>query len=181
MPLCLNVRPMAAGYDVFSAAHILIPPPTCSLIPLYIQIKPPPGSHVSKHWKDVKAGVIDPDYTGNVQVLLHNHSAELFEVKIGGRIAQLIIINIEMPSPTPVDIFEQPTGVIRDLVALVPVPLFVTPQNHHKTQTPHLQETLTSKKNHLAYLTYYMIYISHKIYLTLFLISISQLKVTTIL
>lgn len=60
----------AAGYDVFSAAHILIPPQTRSLVPLDIQIKPPPGtyikilsrsSHATKNWIDVKAGVIDPD------------------------------------------------------------------------------------------------------------------------
>ncbi len=74
-------------------------------------------------------------------------------------------------------LLNQPTGVIKILVALVPVPLFATPQIPHNTQTPHSQEILTSRKNRLTYLKYHRIYISHKIHLTLYLISTSQLKV----
>ncbi len=50
-----------------------------------------------KHHLDVGAGVIDEDYTGNVGVVLFNHSATDFEVKRGDRVAQLICEKIEAP------------------------------------------------------------------------------------
>merc|ERR1711912_112299 len=48
---------------------------------------------------DVGAGVIDADYRGNVGVLLFNldfMKNEVFEVKKGDRIAQLVVERIEM-------------------------------------------------------------------------------------
>jgi dUTP pyrophosphatase len=97
----------SAGYDVYSACDTPIPPHTHCLIPLDIQICPPMGTyaqilfrsgHATKHCIDVKAGVIDPDYRGNVQVLLHNDSDKPFQVNVGDRIAQLVLINIETPT-----------------------------------------------------------------------------------
>lgn len=46
---------------------------------------------------DVGAGVIDADYRGPVGVILFNHSDVDFEVKVGDRIAQLIIEKIVTP------------------------------------------------------------------------------------
>ena len=37
---------------------------------------------------DVAAGVVDPDYTGTIKVLLVNTTKELYKVAIGDRIAQ---------------------------------------------------------------------------------------------
>lgn len=48
-------------------------------------------------WKnsiDVGAGVIDEDYRGNVGVILFNHSDSDFTVKVGDRVAQLILEKI---------------------------------------------------------------------------------------
>jgi dUTP pyrophosphatase len=45
----------------------------------------------------VGAGVIDPDYTGEVKVVLFNHGENDFEVKKGDRIAQLILERCETP------------------------------------------------------------------------------------
>ncbi|KAK2649348.1 hypothetical protein Ddye_016837 [Dipteronia dyeriana] len=50
-----------------------------------------------KHSIDVGAGVIDADYWGPVGVILFNHSDVDFEVKVGDRIAQLIIEKIMTP------------------------------------------------------------------------------------
>jgi dUTP pyrophosphatase len=36
-------------------------------------------------------GTIDSDYRGEVQVLLINHGSELFVVRVGMRIAQLVV------------------------------------------------------------------------------------------
>ena len=40
---------------------------------------------------DVGAGVIDPDYTGEVKILLINNSESDYPIKPGDRIAQLIL------------------------------------------------------------------------------------------
>ena len=56
-----------------------------------------------KHSIDVGAGVIDADYRGPVGVILFNHSDVDFEVKVGDRVAQLIIEKIVTPSVTEVD------------------------------------------------------------------------------
>ena len=45
---------------------------------------------------DVAAGVINSDYQGEVKVLLVNHSNIQFEVKMGDRIAQLIVKKISL-------------------------------------------------------------------------------------
>ncbi|KAK2978473.1 hypothetical protein RJ640_003227 [Escallonia rubra] len=57
----------------------------------------------SKHGIDVGAGVIDADYRGPVGVILFNHLDADFEVKVGDRIAQLIIQKIVTPEVTEVD------------------------------------------------------------------------------
>lgn len=44
-----------------------------------------------KHGIDTMAGVIDADYRGPVGVILANLSDKDFEVKVGDRIAQLIV------------------------------------------------------------------------------------------
>ena len=46
---------------------------------------------------DVGGGVIDPDYTGNVAIILFNFSDVDFAVKRGDRIAQLILERIYLP------------------------------------------------------------------------------------
>jgi len=51
-----------------------------------------------KHSIDVGAGVIDADYRGPVGVILFNHSDTDFEVKVGDRVAQLIIEKIVTPN-----------------------------------------------------------------------------------
>lgn len=44
-----------------------------------------------------KVGVIDPDYRGEVQVVLHNHSSAVQTVEPGERIAQLVIVPVFTP------------------------------------------------------------------------------------
>jgi dUTP pyrophosphatase len=47
-----------------------------------------------KHGIDVGAGVIDAGYRGEVKVLLRNHSTEDFAIRVGDRIAQLMIVPV---------------------------------------------------------------------------------------
>jgi dUTP pyrophosphatase len=58
-----------------------------------------------KHGLDVGAGVVDPDYTGELKVVLFNHDpTQTFVIRPGYRIAQLIV----EPYVTPVveEVFE---------------------------------------------------------------------------
>jgi len=59
-----------------------------------------------KHGIDTLAGVIDADYRGPVGVILANLSENDFPVKIGDRIAQLIVERVVMPSVVVVDQLE---------------------------------------------------------------------------
>jgi deoxyuridine 5'-triphosphate nucleotidohydrolase len=51
----------------------------------------PRSGLAAKHGIDTMAGVIDADYRGPVGVILANLSDVDFEVKVGDRIAQLIV------------------------------------------------------------------------------------------
>lgn len=90
---------LAAGYDLRSAYNYVVPKFNRQLVKTDIAIKLPdqcygriaPRSGLAFHnFIDVGAGVVDRDYTGNVGVLLFNHSNEDFVIKRGDRIAQLI-------------------------------------------------------------------------------------------
>ena len=52
------------------------------------------------------AGVVDADYRGEVGVVLFNHGDQDFEVKMGDRIAQLILEKISTPEVEEVSALE---------------------------------------------------------------------------
>ncbi|KAJ6728924.1 DEOXYURIDINE 5'-TRIPHOSPHATE NUCLEOTIDOHYDROLASE [Salix viminalis] len=96
--------PLSAGYDLSSASATKVPARGIALIPTDLSIAIPEGTYARiaprsgltwKHSIDVGGGVIDADYRGPVRVILFNHSDVDFEVKVGDRIAQLIIQKIE--------------------------------------------------------------------------------------
>ena len=68
----------------------------------YGRVAPRSGLALKK-FIDVGAGVIDADYNGEVGVVLFNFSDEEFVVKVGDRIAQLIIERISMAPVVVVD------------------------------------------------------------------------------
>ena len=100
----------SAGYDLFSAQGVTIPPHTRICIPLDISILPPVGVYgqifsrsglAAKHCIDVCAGTIDRDYTGNIQVLLRNSGDTPYTVKMGDRIAQMVFLQYQTPDVIP--------------------------------------------------------------------------------
>jgi dUTP pyrophosphatase len=60
-----------------------------------------------KHGIQVGAGVVDPDYTGEVKVVLFNHGDKDFEVKRGERIAQLVLERCETPDVEEIGFLEE--------------------------------------------------------------------------
>jgi dUTP pyrophosphatase len=89
-----------AGYDLFSAEEMEIPPKERRLIKTDIAIRLPVGTYgriaprsglAYKHGLDVLAGVIDRGYSNNVGVILLNTGNESVQVNAGDKIAQIII------------------------------------------------------------------------------------------
>jgi dUTP pyrophosphatase len=56
-----------------------------------------------KHGIAVGAGVVDPDYTGEIKVVLFNHDSAPYVVRPGYRIAQLILEQCVTPDVVEVD------------------------------------------------------------------------------
>jgi dUTP pyrophosphatase len=97
---------LAAGLDLRSAYDITIPAFGKGLVETDLQILLPHGCYgriaprsglALHHHISVGGGVIDPDYRGNVCVILFNHSVTPFHILRGDRIAQLICEQITHP------------------------------------------------------------------------------------
>jgi dUTP pyrophosphatase len=95
--------PGAAGYDLYSTDGFIIMPGHRVVIPTGLAIQLPAGTYgriaprsglAVKHGVDVLAGVVDPDYTGELKVVLVNTDLRrAFMIRPGYRIAQLILEN----------------------------------------------------------------------------------------
>jgi len=93
----------AAGFDLHAAIGCTLEPFQRGLIPTGVGMAIPEGmvglvcprsGLAHKHGITVlnAPGIIDPDYRGDVGVLLINFGAEPFEIKQGDRIAQLVVV-----------------------------------------------------------------------------------------
>ena len=60
------------------------------------QIAPRSG-HTLKNCIDIRVDVVNSDYRGEVGVVLFNHGDQDFEVKIGDKIAHIILDKIDTP------------------------------------------------------------------------------------
>ena len=96
----------SVGLDFYSPADYVIPPHNQLLIPTQIKLQIPLGYYgrlASKsslailHQLHVGAGVIDPDYTGEIMVLLINTASHVHPIMRGDPIAQLILEKVSIP------------------------------------------------------------------------------------
>jgi dUTP pyrophosphatase len=95
--------PGAAGYDLYSTDGYVVLPGHRVVVSTGISVGLPPGTYgriaprsglAVKHGLDTLAGVIDPDYSDEVRVVLVNTDMRIpFIIKPGYRIAQLILEN----------------------------------------------------------------------------------------
>lgn len=92
----------SCGYDITVSEYNMIPAGSRKAIStgLFLPKNFPQGcfgllksrSSLALKGIDVVAGVIDADYPDEIKVILHNSSNEYFEVHVGDRIAQMIIL-----------------------------------------------------------------------------------------
>jgi len=96
----------AVGYDLYSMIDYTIAPNSRAVIPTGISIELPPDTYgriaprsglAVKHGINVGGGVIDPDYTGELKVILFNHDRRPYNIMKGYRIAQLVLEQCKTP------------------------------------------------------------------------------------
>lgn len=95
----------AVGYDLHSAEDTIVPARGVAVVGTGVGVRLPEGTYgrvaprsgLSVKGIAVGAGVVDRDWTGPVGVVLYNLTDAPFEVRIGHRIAQLILERAETP------------------------------------------------------------------------------------
>ena len=89
----------SAGYDLYSISQTTVPSKGIALLDTGISIQLPASTYgriasrsglALKHQIETKGGVIDPDYTGTIKVILYNFGTDSYTVSKGERVAQLI-------------------------------------------------------------------------------------------
>jgi len=105
----------AVGYDLFASEDIVVASRGSALVATGIAMSIPRGCYgrvaprsglAVKHSIDVGAGVVDPDYRGEVKVLLFNFGDCDFKVEAGMRVAQMIVERCATPVVLEVDSLE---------------------------------------------------------------------------
>lgn len=102
LPLPSRATDGSAGYDLCSAVDAQLFPGSRLAIPTGFawgfhssicgQIWPRSGI-AARCGIDVLAGLIDPDYRGEISVVLINHGTDVFRIKKGDRIAQMVLVS----------------------------------------------------------------------------------------
>ena len=101
-----HATPKSIGLDLYSPTSVLVPAHDKVLINMGIAFQIPMGYYgqiaprsglALHHHIHVGAGVVDPNYTGPVQVLLLNFSHQNHTIEANHCIAQLILERIAYP------------------------------------------------------------------------------------
>ena len=94
------------GLDFYSPEDYFIPPHSQLLIPTQIKLQIPLGYYgriapksglAILHQIHVGAGVIHPDYTGEIMILMINAASRVYSIKRNDPIAQLILEKVSVP------------------------------------------------------------------------------------
>ena len=107
----------ATGYDVSSCKPITIAPNTSELVPLGFKMAFPsnlqcelrPRSSLSLKGINVSLGTIDPDYRGEVKVIITNTTSTPYPVAIGQRVGQLVFSTVIHPEIEMVSLLDSTT------------------------------------------------------------------------
>jgi dUTP pyrophosphatase len=109
-----RTNPTDAGADLFSPVKVQIPPHESVFIDLGVQMELQEGTVGlifarsglgSKHGIRPRncVGVIDAKYRDNIGIMVENASEDYYEIEVGDRIAQIVIVPILTPDFQIVD------------------------------------------------------------------------------
>lgn len=105
----------SVGYDIYSIEDRVIDPGSIEGISTGIAVEFPPNYYgqifsrsglASKENLVVVGGVIDPDYQGEIKVLLHNVGKNPASISRGQRIAQLVLLRFCTPGIAVKSVFQ---------------------------------------------------------------------------
>lgn len=111
-------RPGDAGYDLRAVQALTLEPGERALVPTGVAIALPPG-HAGlvtprsglavQHGISVVngPGLVDPNYRGELKVVLINHGDAAVTIEPGDRIAQLLVVPFAAPEITVVDTLDE--------------------------------------------------------------------------
>ena len=106
-----RATPFSAGLDLYSSCDLVIKPQSVGVIDTGLKMslgygiygRIAPRSGLSLKFIGIGGGVIDSDYIGEVKVILFNHHpTDEFTVKVGDRIAQLVLEKVAYYNVTEV-------------------------------------------------------------------------------
>ncbi len=108
LPLPERATPHAAGYDVRAAAAVDLPPGAIALVPTGLVMELPSGIECQvrprsglalKHGITLpnSPGTIDPDYRGELGIIMQNLGRDAVRLERGDRVAQLVFARFETP------------------------------------------------------------------------------------
>lgn len=92
-----------AGYDLYANEDCSINPNDYSgLISTGVHVEIPDGfvgiikdrSSIAKKGLHIAGGVIDSSYRGEIKLLFHNSNSQFYDIFVGDKIAQLIIVPV---------------------------------------------------------------------------------------
>ena len=109
-----RTRPGDAAYDLRAVERFVLEAGGRALVPTGVAIALPPGVAglvLPRSGLAVQHGItalnapglIDPNYRGEIRVILHNAGDEPFEAEAGDRIAQLLLVPFLAPTLAVVD------------------------------------------------------------------------------
>ncbi len=101
-----RAHPDDAGLDLYNLEDFLLEPGQGKAVKTGIALAVPQGhvglvadrSSLGKRGLKTAGGVIDAGYRGEIHIVLWNISGEVFELKRGERLAQLLLIPISTPA-----------------------------------------------------------------------------------
>ena len=90
----------SAGHDIYCPAHTILPPGQQTCVPLKLHTRVPPGyflklfgrSSIEREGVILLAGLVDSDYTGEIQAVFWNLSTEAVEFNKNQRVCQAVIL-----------------------------------------------------------------------------------------
>lgn len=110
-----RAHPTDAGLDLYAAKDTPYNPGDVVTVSTDIGVQVEPGyvglvrdrSSVSKKGLKVTAGIIDAGYTGEVCIVMLNHSGSYGCIQKGTKIAQLLVVPVALPEIEEVTSFDE--------------------------------------------------------------------------
>jgi deoxyuridine 5'-triphosphate nucleotidohydrolase len=118
----------SAGYDLYASEENIIIAGNRGIIKTGLMIEIPKGycgqvwprsGFSAKNGIESGAGIIDSDYRGELMIILYNHSLIDFKVEKHMRMAQLILVKIDLPIVIDTTLGVKPSEDMNNIVKMV--------------------------------------------------------------